>query len=111
MLNPLAADKSLEETAKVRAKELPVLFDHTRPNGESCFAAFPDNLWAAGENIAMGQSSAKEVTEDWEETNDNYGGQGHRRNMLSEEFNSVGIACYMYEGVRYWVQDFGYVSE
>ena len=50
MLNPLVADKSLEEMAKGRAKELTVLFEHTRPN-------------------------------------DDYSGQGHRRNMLSEDFN------------------------
>lgn len=51
------------------------------------------------------RTSAKQVTEDWKETQYKYDGQGHRRNMLSVYFNSVGIACYMYEGVKYWVQD------
>ena len=74
-LDPLVVNKELEKTAKVRAKEISKLFDHTRPNGEPCYTAFPDNCWARGENIAGGQTSAKSVTEVWKETNEKYDGQ------------------------------------
>ena len=106
-LQPLERNSDLEQTAKIRAKELAQLFSHTRPDGTDCFTAFPDNLLACGENIAMGQTSCYQVTEDWKETNDLYSGQGHRRNMLSSNFNAVGIAGYKLNGVIYWVQDFG----
>ena len=107
-LKPLTRDLNLEKTAKIRAKELVEKFDHERPDGTLCFTIFPDGLMAMGENIAYGQTSAKEVTEAWKETNDHYNGQGHRRNMLSSDFNCVGIAGYKLNGVIYWVQDFGY---
>lgn len=85
----------MEQTAKIRAKEIAQNFDHTRPNGQSCFTAYPSNLTAMGENIAEGQTSAKAVTDSWKETNNPYSGQDHRRNMLSSQFNAVGIACYV----------------
>lgn len=107
-LKPLQRNAQLEQTAKIRAKELAQQFSHTRPNGQSCFTAYPD-LHAIGENIAEGQTSAKEVTEDWKETKDPYSGQGHRRNMLDSKYNAVGIACYVSNGTYYWVQSFGQV--
>lgn len=108
-LKPLKRDPQLEQTAKVRAKEIAQKFSHTRPNGTSCFTAYPSGLTAKGENIAAGQTSAKEVTEDWMETNNHYSGQGHRRNMLDSKYNAVGIACYVSGGTYYWVQSFGKV--
>ena len=110
-LGPLAWDTALEETAKIRAKELSQSFSHTRPDGNNCFTIFPDNLLAMGENIAMGTSlTGQGATELWKETNYNYDGQGHRRNMLSADFNCVGIAGFEKDGNIYWVQDFGYNS-
>ncbi len=106
-LQPLARDINLENTAKIRAKEIAESFSHMRPDGTSCFTAFPDGLYAMGENIAYGQINCKDVTEAWKETNDPYDGQGHRRNMLDSSFNCVGIAGYKLNGVIYWVQDFG----
>ena len=105
-------DSALEETAKTRAKEMAIAgeLSHTRPDGSSCWTAFPDGLWAKGENIAAYQTSWKQVTESWKETNDPYSGQGHRRNMLNSNFNSVGIAGYKLNGVIYWAQDFGKYS-
>ena len=104
-LSELSCDSSLESTAQTRAKELSTLFSHTRPDGTSCFTAFPDNIWAGGENIAAGYSSCTSVINGWAETNYSYSGQGHRRNMLSEDFTSVGIACYVSDGYKYWAMD------
>ena len=106
-LSPLLYDEKLEQTAKIRARELAENYDHTRPDGSSCFTAYP-NYSALGENIARGQDSIDEVTEDWKESNCVYEGQGHRRNMLDPGFNRVGIAGYTYKGRIYWVQSFGY---
>lgn len=106
-LQPMKRDAELEQTAKTRAREIAQSFSHTRPNGQSCFTAYPD-LKGVGENIAEGQESGQEVTDDWKETNDPYSGQGHRRNMLSPKYNAVGIACYVApDGTPYWVQAFG----
>ena len=106
-LKPLVRDTALEETAKIRAKELATKYSHTRPDGSSCWTAFPDGYWAKGENIAWGQRTWNQVTEAWKETEDLYDGQGHRRNMLNPNFNSVGVAGYKLNGVIYWAQDFG----
>lgn len=106
-LRPMARDAELEETAKIRAKELYQEYSHVRPDGTQCFSAFPQGLLKEGENIAYGYATAKDVTEAWKETNDPYDGQGHRRNMLDVDFNCVGIAGYKVNGIIYWVQDFG----
>lgn len=105
-LHPILRDAELEETAKIRAKELVQLFSHTRPDGTLCNSAFPEWVTYYGENIAWGYTSAESVTEGWKETDDPYDGQGHRRNMLDPDFNSVGIAAYKLNGYIYWVQDF-----
>ena len=106
-LKSLEKNAKLEETAKIRAKEIVQSFSHTRPDGSDTYTAYPSGLRAAGENIAFGYSTAKAVTEAWEETDKNYNGQGHRRNMLDPDFKQVGIAGYMYRGRMYWVQSFG----
>lgn len=107
-LPALKRDSALEETAKLRAKEITVRFSHTRPNGTRCFTAYPA-YQATGENIAMGQQSAKSVVNDWKESSNGYSQQGHRRNMLNPNYNAIGIAAYRKNGTIYWVQSFGKV--
>lgn len=110
-LKPLKRSAELERVAKVRAKELVQQFDHTRPNGKSCFTVYPmDKLRNAGENIASGFDTAKEMTESLKEHRsfDRYDTQGHCRNMLNSHYTHVGIACYTDQyGKKYWVQAFG----
>ena len=105
-LSDLIYDYDLEKTAIQRAKEIVVNFDHQRPNGEMAYTAFPDGYLGMGENIAAGQRNAEAVMEAWKETDENYLGQGHRRNMLGS-FNAVGMACVEVDGVKFWVQEFG----
>lgn len=107
-LKAFKRDSALEKTARTRAKEISQRFSHTRPNGRDCFTAYP-KYSALGENIAMGQKSATEALNSWKETNNLYSGQGHRRNMLSQDFNAIGIAGYRHNGTIYWVQSFGKV--
>lgn len=110
-LKPLKRSAELEQVAKVRAKELVTQFDHTRPNGKSCFSVYPmSKLRNAGENIASGFDNAQEMTDSLEEHHsyDTYDTQGHCRNMLNSKYTHVGIACYTDQyGKRYWVQAFG----
>lgn len=105
-LAPMQYDYGLEQTAMQRAAELVISFDHTRPDGSSCFSAFPDGLWSAGENIAYGYGSAESVNTGWAERDESYSGQGHRRNMLSDDLTYVGIGHVIYKGTDYWVEDF-----
>ena len=103
----LQYDYELERVAMVRAAEIALSYDHTRPNGTSCFTAYPSGYRTKGENIAAGYSSAAAVFNGWKEENEPYGGQGHRRNMLSADFKAVGIGHVVYQGCHYWVQEFG----
>lgn len=103
-LAPLKYDYELEQIAMQRAAELVVRFSHDRPNDGDPTQMF---TWdSAGENIAYGQSTAAQVEETWEEADNNYDGQGHRRNILSSRHTAVGIACVEYEGRKYWVEEF-----
>lgn len=108
-LSKLQYDYDLEKVAMTRAKEIALSYDHTRPNGERCFTAYDGiERGAAGENIAAGYKSASAVNEAWREDDKSYSGQGHRRNMLSGNFNCVGIGHVYYNGYHYWVEEFAY---
>lgn len=109
----LAYDYGLEKVAMQRAAELVFYYSHTRPNGGDPFTAYTFSPGSAGENIAIGTGSysTKDIYEMWLEEDEKYSGQGHRRNMLSDSFNYVGIAHVKYNGCNYYVQEFsGYPS-
>lgn len=113
-LQPLEYDRELEAAAMQRAAETALHFSHTRPNGTSCFSAMDEanvDWWACGENIAAGDRTAQSVFVGWQETNDPYSGQGHRRNMLSADFNRVGFGHVVLNGRHYWTQEFAYIDE
>lgn len=105
-LQPLTYDAKLEAVAMQRAAEIAVAYGHTRPNGESCFSAYPAGYGACGENIAAGYLSAEEVNTAWREDNFQYSGQGHRRAMLNGNYTAVGIGCVYYNGTYYWAEEF-----
>ncbi|MCC8128930.1 MAG: leucine-rich repeat protein, partial [Clostridiales bacterium] len=105
-LSELAYDYALEEAAMQRAAEIALSYSHTRPNGTSCFTAY--SWTSCGENIAAGTAlnTAEKAFELWQETDESYSGQGHRRNMLSSSVTAVAVACVYYNGCYYWVQEF-----
>lgn len=109
-LGRLTYDYDLERIAIRRAAEIAVSFSHTRPNGESCFTAVSNGTRSWGENIAAGYPSAASVFAGWKETEEDYSGQGHRRNMLRSGYTSVGIGHVYYNGCHFWVQEFGYAN-
>lgn len=111
-LSELKYDYELERLAMQRAAELAVSYDHVRPDGEYVFTEEEEttDYWGMGENIAYGYnslSSGDSVFTAWREENDDYSGQGHRRNMLSEDFSAVGIGYATIGGYHFWVQVFG----
>ena len=109
-LSPMTYDYTLEQVAMLRAAELAISYSHTRPDGTNCFTAYPGgtSFTKKGENVSAGISSTEQTFTDWkEESAADYNGQAHRRSMLSGEFNAVGIAHVRFNGLDYWVQEFG----
>jgi len=109
-LEALEVNTEFERTAQIRALELVEKYSHTRPDGNSCWTVYPNEVdvyYPSGENIARGHTSCKKVIEAWTELNDPYDGQGHRRNMLNPVSQYIGIAGFKLDGVIYWVQSFG----
>ena len=102
-LQPLLKHDGLMVAAAARARELSQRYSHTRPDGSECFTI----LWHlgidygyAGENIAMGQRTPEIVMNDWMNSS------GHRANILSENFDYIGVGYTMVDGHPYWVQLF-----
>ena len=97
-LTALTMDKDLLETAMMRGFETALYWDHTRPNGASCFTA---NSSMMAENIAAYAGDAKTVMNMWMNSD------GHRENILGSGYKSIGIGCVSVNGAYYWVQCFG----
>lgn len=100
-LGALKMDKSLLQTAMLRASETAVYWSHTRPLGNDCFTA---NSKMMGENIAVGQTTASYVMTNWMDS------PGHKANILGENYKTIGIGCVKVNGIYYWVQNFGTTS-
>ena len=101
---------ALEEIAMQRAAEIAVSFGHGRPDGTFCFSCLAsDGSQTYAENIAAGCPSAEAVSHMWREDDAPCGGQGHRINMLSRN-EAIGIGHAVYNGVHYWVQEFGEIG-
>lgn len=101
-LEPLAIDPRLCAITSVRAYECSILFDHTRPNGKDCFSVLEEYGFLyyrrCGENIlfcSVGYYDAAEMVGMWMNS------EGHRGNILSEDFNKMGLAVYEANGFYY----------
>ena len=104
ILNNLSAftyDYGIEAEAMQRAAEAAIMFAHTRPDGTMCTTAYSGS-GAGGENLGTGQKTAEAIMNAWKEADKPYSGQGHRRNMLSDKFNYIGVGHVIYQGYHYW---------
>lgn len=103
-LSDLKLDARATAAANVRAKEIKQQFSHTRPNGQSFSSALIEQgvtFRRSGENIAWGQKTPKQVMNAWMNS------EGHRANIMSKNFENIGIGYYRDEnGRNYWVQLF-----
>ena len=101
-LASLTMDADLLEAAMQRAAETAIYWDHTRPNGTSCFTVLNKTMSMMGENIAAGQGTPTSVMNSWMNSS------GHRANILESSYKSIGIGCFRTsDGTLRWVQLFG----
>lgn len=113
-LGALSLNTKLSQAAKAHAKDMNTrgYFRHQSPEGEDMedrirktgyildsFEKCDCRKWsyAVGENIALGQPTPKAVVDAWMKS------EGHRRNILSVQYNEMGFA----RSGKYWVQTFG----
>ncbi|MBR6995735.1 MAG: hypothetical protein IKH96_06900 [Ruminococcus sp.] len=93
----------LSKAAMVRAKETSEVWDHTRPDGRS-ITTVCDEIGIGwdhiGENIAYGHNSPQAVVSGWMRSD------GHRANILSTDFQYIGVGVYESKGILYWTQYF-----
>ena len=109
---PLVMAESLLRTAMFRAAEQEVLYSHGRPSGRDRFS---DDIFEkndgdtaynssgegqTGENIALGFADPEEVVDGWMHSD------GHRWNMLNENYGAIGIGCIQTGDNIYWCQVF-----
>lgn len=90
-LKPLSTFSSLENASRIRAAEIVTKFEHTRPNGESCYTAIQQQgvlMSFAAENIAQGQQSASAVVKAWMES------PGHKANILDVHDDHLSVGFY-----------------
>ena len=102
-LEPLVITEELINAAAIRAEECQVSFEHTRPDGSSCFTILNEMsipYMAAGENIAKGQPDVLSVMQSW------WNSEGHRNNILNSTFQAVGVGLDTSTGIPTWVQIF-----
>lgn len=101
-LAALKMDKDLMTAAMQRAAEISTYFSHTRPNAKICASIHKK---VNGENIAAGQADSETVMTDWMNS------PGHRANILTEEFVTMGVGAVQINGTMFWVQLFGCSSD
>jgi uncharacterized YkwD family protein len=100
-LKPLVVHTNLTNMAKNKAIDMfkNNYFSHTSPKYGSPFDMmdlYNITYRYAGENIAKGQQSAKEVVKAWMDS------PGHKANILNKNFGLIGVGYYN----GYWVQEF-----
>ena len=101
-LSELTMNYSLIQVSNIRAEEISRNWSHTRPDGTDWWTIHSQYgiYGKLGENLAYGQTSPAEVVEDWMNS------EGHRANILTPEFTSVGISVCIIDGTYYWSQEF-----
>lgn len=102
-LPALKADTSLSKVAQVKSNDMQAkhYFSHTSPTYGSPFDMMRDfgvTYKSAGENIAMGQTTAQQVITAWMNS------EGHRRNILSPNYTNIGVG--FTQSGNYWSQMF-----
>ncbi len=105
-LKPLTENWELSRVARYKSSDMKDqgYFSHTSPTYGSPFDMmknFGIRYSYAGENIAYGQRSAKEVMEGWMNSD------GHRKNILNPNYTEIGVGyAVKSNGTPYWTQMF-----
>lgn len=105
-LKPLQADAKLSKVARDKSQDMidNQYFSHESPRYGSPFdmiKSYGISYRAAAENIAAGQTSAKQVVDGWMNSD------GHRANILNPDLDTIGVG-YAKGGSygHYWTQMF-----
>lgn len=100
-LNELSVTQGLIDAAEVRAKELPIRWSHTRPDGSDWYTVNDQIMY--GENLSKGYDTADEIMTAWEES------PAHNDNLVNNQFNQIGIFVFVDQAGVVWVaQEFNY---
>lgn len=105
-LAPLKENWELSRVARFKSNDMITknYFSHTSPTYGDPFkmmTSFGLKYSYAGENIAMGQKTPKEVVQAWMNS------PGHRSNILNKNFTEVGVGVSKdTNGAPYWTQMF-----
>lgn len=102
-LSELAYDWQLSRVARYKSQDMKdnSYFSHTSPTYGSPFQmmkSFGISYKSAGENIARGQATPRDVVNAWMNSS------GHRGNILNSSFTHIGVG-YVADG-KYWTQMF-----
>lgn len=100
---PLKLLPELIIASDIRAKETIQRWDHIRPDGRSGLSVVDDfglDWHHLGENIAAGQTDPDDVMKSWMNSTD------HRNNILSPNFQYIGVGVAESGGALYWTQVF-----
>ena len=100
-------DYDLEQIAIQRAVEGAIHFAHTRPSGDKYYTCKYNGTETYGECLAYGCQTAQEAFTLLQESEYFYSGQEHRRLLLAESYESVGIAYVVVDGIECWAIEFG----
>ncbi|MEU8823016.1 CAP domain-containing protein [Streptomyces sp. NPDC048636] len=104
--SPVTADPKLSQLADDFSDDMALrdFFDHINPDGESPWerAERAGILDLGGENIARGQSTAREVMDTWMDSS------SHRANILNCEYTTMGVGAHFDGDGPWWTQDFGF---
>lgn len=90
-LNTLAKSSLLTQAASQKAQDMLILqyFSHVSPDNKNLLDFLKNagyQYTVAGENLAMGFSSAEEVMKAWQKS------QTHNNNLLDPDFKEIGVA-------------------
>ncbi|MDO4748577.1 MAG: leucine-rich repeat protein [Eubacteriales bacterium] len=93
----LKMNETLLNNAMQRAAEIAVKYDHTRPDGSTCFTI---NSKINAENITFTYVTPAKAMKSWTTSS------AHLANMMNKDFKSMGVGCVVQGGTYYWVQVF-----
>ncbi|MDQ0159783.1 CAP domain-containing protein [Alkalibacillus salilacus] len=104
-LQPLTRSQELSNVARDKSQDMANqgYFSHQSPTYGSPFDMMSDygiDYRRAGENIAQGQRSPESVMQGWMNS------EGHRENILNDQFTHIGVGYVESQGTTYWTQMF-----
>lgn len=108
---PLEWNEAVYKGAKIRSKELIEKYDHERPNGKTIFSAVNDRLkanephYSLSENIACGQTSARETMKAWKAS------KNHYESLMANKHIYGAISIYIDDGDYYSVSLLARISK